>query len=502
MTPIKLKSHTLSQIAKLSQSSVKIPTYKRNGAVKEGIVHIGVGGFHRSHLAVYIDCLMQNHHVTDYAICGVGLQPFDKKMRDALRSQDCLYTVVERSSSTSAVQIVGSINSYLFAPDDREAVIAKMAHPDTHIVSLTITESGYYYNENTHELQSGHPDIQFDLDPVNSNAPHTTFGFLYAALVRRYDQGLRPFTVLSCDNMQKNGSITRHMLESFARLRTDRPEIATWITEKAAFPNSMVDRITPQTSAADVVALADKFGISDAWPVVTEPFMQWVLEDKFSDGRPPFEKIGRTVQVVSNVHEVEQYEKHKLRLLNASHSAMGYAGHLAGFKYVHEVLENPDFREYIWQIMQKEVKPLLPEIPGVDVDEYCTTLIERFSNTSIMDQLPRICLNGSGKVPQFIMPSIAEAIWVNGPLRRLSFAVAAWFWYIRGVDDNGNKFEVDDPMLEELSARAGSPIDVLSIKTLFGDDLRGDKRFLKEITAAWEGISRDGVLKTLPKYIH
>ncbi|KAK9312087.1 hypothetical protein V1524DRAFT_276962 [Lipomyces starkeyi] len=501
MAPLKLNSKNLSQISAAGEAQVKVPTYQRDGAVKEGIVHIGVGGFHRAHLAVYIDQLMQKHGITDYAICGVGLQPFDAAMRDVLRSQDHLYTVIERSAKGSSAHVIGSINSYLFAPDDREAVITKMAHPDTHIVSLTITESGYYYNENTHELQSEHPDIQFDLDPANKKAPRTTFGFLYAALERRHQQGLKPFTVMSCDNMQKNGSISRHMLESYARLRN--PEVAKWITEQGAFPNAMVDRITPQTSATDKTALADNFGIEDAWPVVTEPFMQWVIEDQFSDGRPPLDEVG--VQVVKNVHDVEQFEKHKLRLLNGSHSALGYPGQLAGFKYVHQVMENPLFRKFMWQMMQEEIKPLLPEIPGVNIDEYCNTLIERFSNPTIMDQLLRICLNASGKIPQFIMPSIAEAIWVTGPFRRLCFSTAAWFCYINGVDDSGKTFEVDDPMREELQAKARAggtnPAELLSIKSLFGDDLRSDKRFIQEITTAMEDITRDGIMKTLPKYI-
>lgn len=501
MAPLKLNSKNLSQISTAGESQVKVPTYKRGSGVKEGIVHIGVGGFHRAHLAVYVDQLMQKHGETDWAICGVGLQPFDAGMRDVLASQDHLYTVIERSAKGSFANVVGSINSYLFAPDDREAVIAKLAHPDTHIVSLTITESGYYYNENTHELQSENPNIQFDLDPANENSPRTTFGFLYAAMARRHKQGLKPFTTVSCDNMQKNGAITRHMLTSFARLKN--PELAEWIDKQGHFPNAMVDRITPQTSANDKKALAEQFGIEDAWPVVTEPFMQWVIEDHFCDVRPPFDKVG--VQLVKNVHNVEEFEKHKLRLLNGSHSAIAYPGQLAGFKYVHEVMEHPLFNKLVWQMMQEEVKPTLPEIPGVNIDEYCKTLMARFQNPTIMDQLPRICLNASGKIPQFIMPTIAEAIWVSGPLRRLCFTAAAWFHYINGVDDNGNKFEIEDPMREELEAKAREggtdPRPLLSIKSLFGDDLRNDERFMKEISTALEDIARDGVLKTLPKYV-
>ncbi|KAJ5567077.1 mannitol 2-dehydrogenase [Penicillium sp. DV-2018c] len=496
MAPLKLNSKNLSQIDAAGDGHVQVPTYKRDGAVKEGIVHVGVGGFHRAHLAVYVDQLMQKHGVTDYAICGVGLQPFDAAMRDVLREQDHLYTVIERSAKGSFAHVVGCINSYLFAPDDREAVIAKMAHPDTHIVSLTITESGYYYNENTHELISDHPDIQADIDPANEKTPAPHLASSTPLLPDATRQASSPSP--SC---LKNGSITRHMLHSFALLRD--PEVAKWILEQGAFPNAMVDRITPQTSAADKTALADEFSIQDAWPVVTEPFMQWVIEDQFSDGRPPFEKVG--VQVVKNVHDVEQFEKHKLRLLNGSHSAIGYPGQMAGFKYVHEVMEHPVFRKLVWQMMQDEVKPLLPDIPGVNIDEYCETLMGRFSNPTIMDQLPRVCLNASGKIPQFIMPSIAEAIWVTGPFRRLCFVAAAWFCYVKGVDDYGNKFEVNDPLVEELQTRAHAggtnPLELLQMKNLFGDDLRSDKRFLDETTKAMEDIMRDGVLKTLPKYV-
>jgi mannitol 2-dehydrogenase len=468
----KLAMKNLAQIAfQSNRATVRVPTYDRS-SVKEGIVHIGVGGFHRAHLAVYVHELMEKHGVRDFAIAGIGLQPSDASMHEVLKRQDHLYTVIERGADGNSAHVNGAITSFLFAPDDREAIIAKMAHPDTKIVSMTITESGYYYDENTHELQAEHPDIQHDLK--NENSPKSTFGFLYAAMNRRYQLGLRPFTVLSCDNMQKNGSITRHMLVSFAKLAN--PRLADWISEKGAFPNSMVDRITPRTKKIDITALAEEFGIEDEWPVVTEPFMQWVVEDSFCDVRPPFEKIG--VQVVKDVHDVEQFEMHKLRLLNGSHSALGHPGRLAGFEYIHEVINHPVYRKFIEQMMHQEIKPLLPAIPGVDIDQYCNALMKRFSNPIIMDQLPRICSGASGKMSQFIMPSIAEQICGDRNFRRLSFVTAAWFRYINGVDDAGNNLEVEDPMVEELQAKAkaGSttPHELLGIKSLIGDDLRND----------------------------
>jgi mannitol 2-dehydrogenase len=487
--PLKLNSQNLSQY-----QNVAIPTYQREG-VKQGIVHVGVGGFHRAHLASYVDTLLEQFSVKDWSICGVDLQPFAAPMRDALSGQDNLYTIIECTAEGTSARVCGSITDYLFAPDNSEAVITKMAHPDTHIVSMTVTESGYYINENTHKLQTDHPDIAADLS--GEQPPRTVFAYLYAALERRHAAGLRPFTVMSCDNMQGNGDISRNMLVAFAREKN--PEVADWIEKNGGFPNSMVDRITPRTSEEDKLNLTKNFGVEDAWPVVTEPFHQWVLEDQFVDGRPPFEKAG--VQVVPNVHKVEEYELIKLRLLNASHSAMGYAGELAGFTYIHEVIGNPIYRKYVFNMMQEEVKPLLPQIPGVSVDDYCQTLLGRFSNPTLKDELPRICLGGSGKIPQFIMPSIAEQIRAGGPLRRLTLCAAAWFRYNRGINDQGQAFKVDDPMVEELQEHANKdPINVLEIRSLFGDDLRRDERFVKELKSALAGLEKEGAMKMIEKY--
>ncbi|CAO2648635.1 Nn.00g079020.m01.CDS01 [Neocucurbitaria sp. VM-36] len=493
VTSLPLNNNNLSEL-----QYATVPTYDRT-TVKQGIVHVGVGGFHRAHLAVYVDSMLEQLGLRDWSICGVGLQPFDAEMKNALAPQDHLYTVLERSARGSKARVIGSITDYLFAPDSSEAVIAKMAHPDTHIVSMTITESGYFYNENTHELEIEHPDIAFDLK--GNGSPRTFFGYVYAALARRYKAGLKPFTVLSCDNMQKNGDITRNMLLTFVKHRD--PEVASWLAQNGAFPNSMVDRITPRTLEADVNDLAENFGVEDKWPVVTEPFMQWVIEDKFADGRPPFEKVG--VQVVKNVKEVEQFELIKLRLLNASHSSMGYAGYLAGFQFIHEVIGHPMYHKYIFNMMQEEVKPLLPRIPGVDIDEYCKTLISRFANPAMKDELTRICLGGSGKLPQFIMPSIAEQIVAGGPLRRLTLCAAAWFTYLQGINEQGQEFPLSfDPMAADLQplARAGGtdPMKMLSVKSLFGDDLRNDERFVTELKNAMESLKKEGALATISKY--
>lgn len=503
---IKLNNQNLSQIRKLAQPGsaqrhpTTLPSYDRKG-LKEGIVHIGVGGFHRAHLAAYLDGLLSQNSARDWAIAGVGLQPFDAGMRDALVPQDGLYTLIERSAAGSSARVIGSISSFLFAPDDPRAVIAKMANEDTRIVSMTITESGYYYNENTHQLEVEHPDIVADLQS-ELTAPKTTFGYLYASLAKRYEAGLKPFTVLSCDNMQKNGTITGNMLKTFARHRD--PKIAKWLGDHGAFPNSMVDRITPRTMEEDKVSLAEQFGIEDAWPVVTEPFLQWVVEDKFALGRPEFEKVG--VQLVPDVHEVEQFECHKLRLLNASHTAMAYLAFLSHFEYVHEVIQHPLFSKFIHQMMHQEVKPLLPVIPGVSLDAYCDKLIERFSNPTIMDQINRLTLNGSGKLPQFIMPTIAEQIMANTHnLKRLSLVVASWFRYLEGVNEQGKPYPIDDARAEELQPLAveggAKPYPMMDVKNLFGDDLRGDKIFMGELAKAMESLHTKGALATLSEYV-
>ncbi|PSR97344.1 hypothetical protein BD289DRAFT_426159 [Coniella lustricola] len=498
---IKLNNKNLASIqAQLQNQNSSVPNYDRKN-LKEGIVHIGVGGFHRAHLAAYVDGLMNKGGARDWAICGVGLQPFDAAMRDALVPQDCLYTLIERAATGSKANVLGSITSFLFAPDNPQAVINKMAHEDTRIVSMTITESGYYYNENTHNLLVEHPDIVADLSS-DLEKPKTTFGYLYASLAKRYEAGQLPFTVLSCDNMQKNGTITGNMLQTFAKHRS--PKVAEWIQKHGAFPNSMVDRITPRTLDNDKASLAETFGLEDAWPVVTEPFNQWVVEDKFALGRPQFEDVG--VQVVKDVHEVEAFECHKLRLLNASHTAMSYMAFLGGFQYVHEVIEHPLFSKFIHQMMHDEVRPLLPEIPDVDLHAYCDKLIERFSNPTIMDQITRLTLNGSGKMPQFIMPSIAEQI-MGGThnFRRLSLALASWFRYLHGVDESGKPYTIDDPRADELKAKALEGGDrifpLMGVRDLFGDDLRDDKIFMDELQKALESLHREGSMATLAKYV-
>ena len=460
-------------------------------------MHLGVGGFHRSHLALYMHRLMQYHDVKDWSICGVGLMKADAAMRDALQSQDCLYTLLERGIEKTTTRVVGSITSYMYAPEDPKAVIEKMAGPDTRIVSLTVTESGYYHSEATASLQVEDPEIENDLK--NPGSPHTIYGYLYEALFIRYKAGLTPFTIMSCDNMPENGNTLKSMLIVFAKLKDSN--FASWIEENVSSPNSMVDRVTPKTTEADRVYLAEILGIKDKCPVVCEPFIQWVLEDEFSQGAPEWTKVG--VEVVPNVGP---YELMKLRLLNGAHSEMGYLGYLAGYQYIHEVVTDPVINEYIRIMNREEVIPLLPKINGVDFGEYSLSVLERFSNPAIKDQVSRICLMGSGKMPKYVLPSIVEHLAKNdGKYELLTLGVAGWFRYLTGLDMNGKEFKIEDVMAPTLidAARKGgrNPGPLLNIKTLFGIELRENKEFVQKLTQALELVSDKGPLEAIREYL-
>ena len=339
-------------------ADVSLPRYDRHH-VTTGIVHIGVGNFHRSHQAMYIDTLMNSGAAMDWGICGIGLQPSNSEMRDVLAAQDGLYTLVLRhSDGTWEARVIGSIVEYLFAPDDPEAAIEKMAAPATRIVSLTITEGGYNLDAVTGEFNSSDEPVVADLRP--GAVPRTVFGLVTEALARRRERGIPAFSVLSCDNIQGNGHVSQRAFTAFARLR-DR-ELADWMTRHVRFPNCMVDRITPQTTETDRAELSRRFGIDDQWPVLCEPFTQWVLEENFADGLPPLEDAG--VQIVS---DVEPYELMKLRLLNASHQALCYPGYLVGYRLVHDVTTDPLFARYLLDYMTNEAIPTLRPVPGVDL---------------------------------------------------------------------------------------------------------------------------------------
>ena len=433
---MKLKRQNLPQLP----AHIARPAYALDD-VTAGIAHIGVGGFHRAHQAAYTDALMNTGEGLDWGICGIGTRADESSMRDALASQDYLYTLVELDDRPDTeVRVTGSIRDMLLVSHDgSEAVVARLADPAIRIVSLTITEGGYCMDDSTGEFNATLPHIQHDVE--NPRTPISVFGLLCAALAKRRGEGLPAFTVMSCDNLPHNGDVTRKATLAFASLVD--VELTSWIERYVSLPNAMVDRITPMTSLAHRKDLKQQHGIDDAWPVVCEPFVQWVLEDKFVSGRPAWEKVG-----VQFTDDVTPYEEMKIKLLNGSHLALTYLGFLRGYRFVHETMADPLFVEYIRQYMDEDVTPQLAPVPGIDLTQYKQTLIERFSNCAIADQLERVCSDGSSKFPKFSVPTIDRLIADGAELDRAALVLAAWALYLRGVDENGERYRIPDPRAE------------------------------------------------------
>ncbi|WP_306213628.1 mannitol dehydrogenase family protein [Actinoplanes sp. RD1] len=470
---------------------VPVPAYDRS-RLRTGIVHFGVGGFHRAHEAMYLDRLMSEGKALDWAICGVGVMPADERMRDALTSQDGLYTlVVKAPDGTWTPRVVGSIKEYLYAPDDPEAVVEKLASSDTRIVSLTVTEGGYNFNAVTGAFVADNPGIVDDL--TAGNAPKTHFGLITEALARRRERGLAPFTIMSCDNIQGNGHVARRGFVAFATLRD--PDLGKWVEEHVAFPNSMVDRITPVTTDEDRAHVKERFGIDDAWPVVCEPFTQWALEDAFPLGRPPFEDAG--VQVVP---EVEPYELMKLRLLNASHQALCYFAYLSGYRLVHDAAQDRLFADFLLTYMDREATPTLAPVPGVDLTAYKHQLIERFSNAQVRDTVARLCAESSDRIPKWLLPVIRHNLETGGEIVRATAVVASWARYAEGTDEQGHPIEVVDRLRDTLVPLAQSqredPLAFVRNRELFGD-LSDNERFVDTYKTVLASLHSKGARATL-----
>jgi len=483
---VPVSSATLDELA----MRLPVPGYDRS-RVSVGIVHVGVGGFHRTHQAVYVDEVL-SAGVTDWGICGVGVLPGDRALHEALAAQDLLYTVVlKHADGRVEPRVIGSIVELLLAPDDPEAVIERMADPGTRIVSLTVTEGGYHLSPVTGEFDATDEGIVHDLVP--GAVPVTAFGLITEALARRRARGMAPFTVMSCDNIQGNGHVAQRMLCSFARLRD--PGLGEWMEREVSFPNSMVDRITPVTADSDRRLLADHAGVADRWPAVAEPFRQWVLEDRFPLGRPALEQVG-----VQLVDDVEPYELMKLRLLNASHQALCYLGYLSGYRYAHEVCTDPLFVDFLLGYMDEEGRPTLPPVPGIDLDDYTRTLIARFANPQVRDTLARLCAFSSDRIPTWLLPVVNSQLRSGGAIGRSALVVAAWARYAEGVDEQGQPIEVVDRLRDQLRAATvrqhEDPTAFLADRRLFGD-LIDDERFVAAYTTALTSLYERGARATL-----
>jgi mannitol 2-dehydrogenase len=472
-------------------AALPVPAYERR-EVSVGIVHLGVGAFHRAHQAMYVDALMNAGDAMDWGICGVGVLDRDRGMKEALHAQDCLYTlIVKHPDGTLEPRVIGSIVEYLLAPDDPEAVVEKMAAPSTRVVSLTVTEGGYNIHPVTGEFDTENDSVV--QDATADGPPATSFGLVTEALARRRARGLVPFTVMSCDNIQGNGDVARRTFAAFARLRD--PELGEWVQHEVAFPNSMVDRITPVTADEDRTLLADRFGVHDRWPVVCEPYTQWVLEDAFSVGRPAFEQVG-----VQLVDDVVPYELMKLRLLNAGHQALCYLGYLSGYRYAHEVCQDQLFAQFLLDYMDREATPTLAPVPGIDLHGYKRSLVDRFASPAIRDTLARLCAESSDRIPKFLLPVIRHQLTVGGEIDRATLVVAAWARYAEGIDEQGQPIAVVDRLSDKLTRVAQrqrqDATAFIAQRELFGD-LVEDTRFRTVYTASLTSLHQRGARATL-----
>ncbi|MFD2741125.1 mannitol dehydrogenase family protein [Sulfitobacter aestuarii] len=470
-----LSLSTLSQLP----PRVAVPSYER-ADLSPGILHIGMGNFHRAHQAAYLDRLFNLGIDHDWAIVGAGIMPFDAARRAALAPQDWLNTVVELSPETYAARVTGAMID--FCPIDAQAIIERIADPAIRIVSLTITEGGYFIDAVTGQFDAAHADIRHDA--AMPDAPITVFGILLAGLRLRKGKGHPPPTILSCDNIPENGHVARQALAGLAALISD--ELHDWIMDQLAFPNSMVDRITPATSEAKRAMVADIFGVEDAAPVVCEPFTQWVMEDNFPLGRPALEKVG-----VQFVNDIAAFETMKLRILNASHAALSYPAALMGFDCVHDAVADRDIADWIGQLMRDEVIPLLAPIPGVNYRDYLATCLDRFANPEVRDTIARLCQDGSNRQPKFILPTISEALAAGRPLDGLALEVALWCRYC------AESATLDDPRADTLrdAARAARqrPAAFLAMTEVFGtlgEQERFARAFARQIEAVWSGDVR------------
>jgi mannitol 2-dehydrogenase len=472
----------------LHSDRLAVPTYDRSALVPS-VVHIGVGGFHRAHQAVYLDDLARQRISGSWGITGVGLHR--RQMKEVLSAQDCLYTLVERGAGVERGRVVGSLCRYLYAPEESQQVCDALADARTRIVTLTITGNGYQVDRESPAVGNGGEAVRVN---AGSGLQHeTVWGYLTAALDRRRRSGKPPFTVLSCDNMPDNGDAARKALVGFAELRD--PRLARWIDENVAFPSTMVDRITPKTSPHDRDAVERTFGVADRWPVITEPFHQWIVEDTFCNGRPPLEEVG--VEVVTNV---ANHKLVKTRLLNGVHCAIGYLGILAGYHRTAQAMADPLIYRYVEAMMRDEISPLLPAVPGWDINDYRVTILNRLTNPRITDSLSRLAARGTTKMPSYLLPSLHEARARGVPDTLLTLAVAAWIRYLRGYDFHGKPIMVEDRRASQLTTMAklgqNNPCPLLESRDIFGD-LGDDPCFVARVSEVLKDFERIGIRNVL-----
>lgn len=472
--------------ATLAQARARKPSYDR-GQLRTGIVHLGIGAFHRAHQAVYTEECLETGDLA-WGIAGASLRSADT--RNALTPQDGLYSLVTRDSDLRELRVIGAIRRIMVAPESPSRLIDTLCLPSVKIVSLTITEKGYCLEPSSGALNEDNAGIRHDL--ANPAAPRTAPGFVVEAIARRRSRGLAPFTVLSCDNLSHNGRTTRLLLSRFAKLRD--PALGAFVENEIACPNTMVDRIVPATTDDDRRRVADELGVEDAWPVMTERFSQWVVEDHFPEGRPHWERAGALM-----VKDVAPFELMKLRLLNGPHSAIAYLGQLAGLATVADVMDT-GIADFVAALMD-DARATLPK-PPIDLDAYKASLLARFRNRSLMHKTQQIAMDGSMKMPQRIVQPVRDALARRHSISRYALVIAAWIKFLRGEDEAGAQLPVDDPMAGTLTqlARGGEPVgDVLAVGSVFGD-VGHDVKLRAAVTEAFAALQKDGARATAQAY--
>jgi len=485
----KLSRANLSEIV----AKAAVPAYDR-ASLTAGILHFGIGNFHRAHQAVYLDDLFNEGSDQDWAIVGAGVLPSDKALKAKLQAQDYLTTVVEQEAEKSAARVTGAMIDYV-EPGDVAAIVTRLADPSIRIVSLTITEGGYYIDPASGRFDPDHPDMRHDAE--NPDAPKTVFGLILAGLKARRAAGTAPFTVMSCDNIPGNGHVTENAVAGLAE-RID-PKLADWVRAEVAFPNGMVDRITPATGKREIDIAANEFGIEDAWPVFCEDFKQWVLEDSFPAGRPALEKVG-----VTFVEDVAPYELMKIRILNGGHATIAYPAALMDIHFVHEAMENDLVRGFLQKVEREEIIPCVPPVPDTDLADYYKLIERRFSNPKIGDTVARLALDGSNRQPKFILPSTADRLKDGRSIDGLALVSALWCRYCAGTSDSGREIPPNDAShvrLKDAALKAKDDPDAfLALGDIFGTVGQSPvfrKAFATHLAALWQ----DGTAKTLRRYL-
>jgi mannitol 2-dehydrogenase len=486
---VKLSNAALSGVNR----EVAVPNYRR-ADLSAGIVHFGVGNFHRAHQAVYLDDLFGRGRDHDWAIIGAGVRDADAVVRDALQRQDFLTTVVEQEAQSSKARVIGPHIDFV-RPGDVTTMLDILARPQTRIVSLTITEGGYYISPATQEFDAAHADIVADAARIE--APKTVFGLIVAGLARRRAAGVTPFTVMSCDNIPGNGHVSENAVAGLAQLVD--PELARWIRENVAFPNAMVDRITPATTDRERKSLLDNFGLEDNWPVFCEEFRQWVLEDKFPAGRPRLEEVGVTFTA-----NVAPYELMKIRILNGGHAAIAYPAALLDIHFVHQAMADSQVGAFLEKLTRSEIVPVVPAPPGVELGDYQALIARRFANPKIEDTIERLCFDGSNRQPKFILPTAVDRLKAGAEVKGLALVSALWCRYCYGETESGKTIKPNDPSWGRLQTTAKQartdPLAFLAMKDIFGEAARNPAyvaAFSEALTKLWA----KGVRATLADYL-